>query len=415
MQTYLRLLRENPQYAKLWAAQVVSLLGDWFNTVVLSALVALYSDGSGLAVSIFLLARFLPPLLIGPYAGVLVDRYNRQHILVWCNVLRAGVVPFFLLAQSPDMLWLIYVVTIVQFALSAFFEPAQSAIIPALTRPQQLVEANTLVSITWSVMLALGAVLGGAFAALFGTAAALMFDAFTFLVASGLLAWIHYQPLTNGSPQHRQDTTFVDGLRFLRENPPMRWALFIKIGTHLGNADTLMTILATQVFVLGAQGELSLGVLYSVFGVGAFIAPLLLNRWNDGTVARMRRLVLLGFALSALSWFVIAVAGTFTLLAVGFFVRAIGGSANWTYSTIIIQKSAPDAYLGRMFALDMAGFQLVTVLSTLAHGALVDALGVQNVVLVLVGTGLVCLLPWALWAWAVPRLERQAALAAAAD
>ena len=95
-------------------------------------------------------------------------------------------------------------------------------------------------------------------------------------------------------------------------------------------------------------------------------------------------------------------------------MRALGGSANWTYSTIIIQKSAPDAYLGRMFALDMAGFQLVTVLSTLAHGALVDALGLEQIALVLVGTGLVCLLPWALWAWVVPRLEQQALIVAPA-
>ena len=78
---YLRLLRQHPDFAHLWMAQVVSLLGDWFNTIVLSALVAEFSEGAaldkGLAVSLFLLARFIPSLVVGPFAGVLVDEADR--------------------------------------------------------------------------------------------------------------------------------------------------------------------------------------------------------------------------------------------------------------------------------------------------------------------------------------------------
>lgn len=54
MQSYLRVLRENPEYAKLWLAQVVSLTGDWFNTIVLIGLVTQYSGNSALAISLFL-------------------------------------------------------------------------------------------------------------------------------------------------------------------------------------------------------------------------------------------------------------------------------------------------------------------------------------------------------------------------
>ena len=78
MNAYWRLLRNNPDFTRLWLAQVVSLLGDWFNTIVLAVLVEEYSGGSGLAVSLFLLARFVPPMLVGPWAGVLVDRFRPQ-------------------------------------------------------------------------------------------------------------------------------------------------------------------------------------------------------------------------------------------------------------------------------------------------------------------------------------------------
>jgi hypothetical protein len=60
---YVRLLRGNSDFARLWAAQVISWIGDWFNTIVLSALVASYSSNPGMAVSGFFLAQLLPPML----------------------------------------------------------------------------------------------------------------------------------------------------------------------------------------------------------------------------------------------------------------------------------------------------------------------------------------------------------------
>lgn len=156
MQSYLRILRENPEYAKLWLAQVVSLTGDWFNTIVLIGLVTQYSGNSALAISLFLTLRVLPPLLLGPIAGVLLDRFNRKHILMWSNLLRAIIVPLYLLANSPETIWIIYAVTIAQFTLSTVFEPGQGAIMPALVKPEHIVEGNTLFSVTWSVMLEIG-------------------------------------------------------------------------------------------------------------------------------------------------------------------------------------------------------------------------------------------------------------------
>ena len=80
---------------------------------------------------------------------------------------------------GPDRLWLIYVLSALQFSLSALFEPCRSAIIPALVGPDDLVAANTLGSVTWSVMLAVGAVVGGAVTAIVGTPTALVIDSLT--------------------------------------------------------------------------------------------------------------------------------------------------------------------------------------------------------------------------------------------
>ena len=413
MQRYLRLLRENPEYAKLWFAQVISLTGDWFNTIVLIGLVTQYSGNSALAISLFLTLRVLPPLLLGPIAGVLLDRFNRKHILMWSNFLRAIVVPLYLLANSPETIWIIYVVTIAQFTLSTVFEPGQGAIMPSLVKPTDIVEGNTLFSVTWSVMLALGAILGGVFAFIFGAEAALIADAVTFAVAGLLVMWIQYDPeegrklakaleLETGIAE---DTSFVEGLRFVRKTPQIAAALFVKFGQSMGNVDTLLSVFATQIFVIGNNGEISQAILWSALGFGAILGPMLANRVNDGSVKKMRRLISYGFIMMAISWVIMGFANSLLIVALAILVRAMGGSINWTYSNVIIQKSAPDAKLGRVFSLDTAGFYFATMVSTIIYGSLIDWLGNENLQWIILGSLLVGLVPTAIWHWIVPKLE----------
>lgn len=384
MLAYVSLLRRSPGYWRLWLAQVISLTGDWFGTIVLSTLVARYSDGSGLAISLFLMARFLPPLLFGPFAGVLVDRFDRRKILIYSNILRTFVVLGFLLADSPDRLWIIYALTLVQFTLSALFEPGQSAITPSLVKRDDLVLANTLASITWSVMLAFGALIGGVTSALFGPVVAIVFDSLTFAVAALMIASIKPEhaianPPTEDDEDEGEDGSFREGLRYLREHPATVATMLVKGGYSIGNIDLLMTIFATQIFIMGTDGNLSLGIMYSAFGLGAVIGPLLLNLFHDESIVQMRYMIAIGFLWGVLSWLIMGGATTIWMLSVALIVRAMGGSANWTYSMVIIQKSVPDRYLGRVFSLDLAFFQLITVLSTIAHGLAVDLMTADKV------------------------------------
>lgn len=415
MQRYLRLLRRNPEYTKLWLAQVISLTGDWFNTIVLIGLVTTYSGNSALAISLYLALRVLPPLVFGPFAGVLLDRFNRKNILMWSNILRALIVPLYLLAHDAETLWIIYVVTFIQFTLSTVFEPGQGAIIPALVEPDDIVEGNTLMSVTWSVMLALGAILGGVFAFVFGSQAALIADAFTFAIAGALVWSVQYDPakgrklakaLDLEPSTDEEDTSFMEGIRFVRKTPQMAATLFVKFGLSLGNVDTLLSVFATQIFVIGNNGgEISQAILWSALGFGALIGPIITNMFNDGSVVRMRRLISIGFILMVLSWPVMVIASSLVLIAVGIFGRAMGGSINWTYSNVIIQKTAPDAKLGRMFSLDTAGYYLATLVSTMVHGWLIDTFGIEHINWIIIGTMFVSMIPMAIWFWVVPRLE----------
>ena len=128
--------------------------------------------------------------------------------------------------------------------------------------------------------------------------------------------------------------TYADGIRFLRRQPGVAAALFVKSAQSLANVDALMIIYGTQVFALGDQGITSMAILWAAFGIGAVIGPLITNRFSDESVRILRRLIVIGFVLIALGWLLWGVAPSLELLALAVVVRSMGGSVNWTYSSV---------------------------------------------------------------------------------
>jgi MFS family permease len=124
MEEYLALLRRNPNFRNLWLGSVISQFGDWFNVIAAAELIARLTD-SGVALSYLFLARFLPLFLFSPVAGVLADRFDRKRIMVLSDVLRGVTVLGFLVVREPGDVWVFYLLTVLQFSLSALFTPAR--------------------------------------------------------------------------------------------------------------------------------------------------------------------------------------------------------------------------------------------------------------------------------------------------
>ena len=182
---YWALVRDNANFRYLWSGQIISLLGDWFNLIASAALIAELTD-SGLAVGSLFVVRMLAPVLISPLAGVAADRYNRKYILIAADVGRFFTAAAFLLVRSPEQVWLLYLLSFIQLGIGGSFFPARSAILPDIVSERALGAANALTSATWSIMLALGAALGGLVSGTWGIYPAFAIDALSF-VASALV------------------------------------------------------------------------------------------------------------------------------------------------------------------------------------------------------------------------------------
>lgn len=410
---YLALLRRNGSFSRLWMAQAISFIGDWFNYIAAAALINRYAGASGIAISALILARFLPPLLAAPVAGVLVDRMSRHRLMVLSDVLRALTVICFFLVNESNWAWLPYLLIVVQSFWGAVFEPARSAFMPSVVAADDLVTANLLSSVTWSVMLSVGAILGGLVAGAFGTNVAFVVDSLSFLLSAGLILSIRplYPVADENLPEkekNKSEGSFWEGIQYIRSHPATAATMLIKLGGNVGSFDAILVLFATTVFVVGENGTTSVGLLYAAFGLGAVVGPLVIDRFNDQSVRQMRRLISVGYALIVLGWFSFGIAPILELAWLAVFIKAMGSSVYWTYSSVILQKTVEDRFLGRIFAFDQAGFQLATVISTIITGALTQQASPDLLRSVVIGTAILSFIPCVLWTLSLPWIEKHA-------
>ncbi len=402
MNTYINLLGRNHNYRNLWLAKMISYLGDWFNLLASATLIASLT-GSGTAISYLFLARFLPLFFVSPVAGVVADRYSRRQIMILSDVLRALTVLGFLLIRSDELIWLFYLLTILQFTLSAFFTPAQTALLPKVVEEDDLVAANALDGFTWSSMLAIGAMLGGLATAFLGITAAFVLDALTFLISAWFVSRID---LPMSTPHERMVQAnqgsglfeFVGGLRYLTGRPYILGLALVKAGGALiwGAINVVEIPLAENIFPLNGNGTLTLGLVYAATGLGTALGPILLRQWIGDSRAASLRAITIGFVMLILGVTGLGLANLLSVVLVMTVVRGIGSGAVWVFSSALLQKIVTDEYRGRVFSFEFAVLTLTQSFSVLWAGFAMDSLGmgVQQVLLSMGLAGVAMLLIW---------------------
>src|SRR6267378_497055 len=231
--SYVRLLRENSNFRRLWLAQIVSEIGDWFYTLAIYSLL-LQLTGHASSVALALVLQVLPQTFVGPTAGVVNDRIRRKHVMIAADLMRAVIVLSMLLVRSRGTVWLVYPLLLLETIMAAFFEPARSSVIPNITRRDDVIVANTLSSTTWSMNLVLGATLGGIVAAFLGRDAVFVLNALSFLTSGLLIAGMRFaEPHAEASaPLRPRDlvdySPVVEGIRYVRGKRTLFATVFAK-------------------------------------------------------------------------------------------------------------------------------------------------------------------------------------------
>ena len=402
--SYTDLLRNNRNFRFLWFGQIVSLLGDWFNLVASAALVGLLTQ-SGLAVGSLFVVRMLAPFLVSPIAGVAADRYNRKYVLIAADLIRAVVVLAFLLVRDAGDVWILYTLTAVQMAMSGFFDPAHTAILPDIANRRELGAVNALSSATWSVMLALGAALGGLFSGTFGMYPAFVLDTFTFLLSAALLAQIRMPAKLASATADKTVAAaagqYLRGLRYLRAHLDVLVVALQKaiMALFLSTAFLVIQVaIAQQVFSVGEGGGISLGLMFGITGVGSGLGPIVARKLTGDDPQSLKEAIAYGYLIAIAGIVVTASLLSLETVLLGSLVRSIGSGIIWVFSTHLLLQMVPDEVRGRVFASDFMFFYLGSALASSLVGAALDtSLTISTLIWILAAISVVPTVLWTLW------------------
>ena len=397
---YIRLLRENNSFRNLWYGQVVSELGDWLNSIAIYALILRLSD-SGMAMAGAMMAKLLPIVLISPIAGVVVDRVNRKTVMIASDLLRFIVVLGFLFVEDQGTLWFIYALVIIEISLSGFFEPARSAILPSIVEKNHLVTANALSGATWSVMLTLGAALGGVIVSLFGIRVAFILDALTYLLSAWFIIKISYPNTKYKERIKKQNSSgikgLVEGLRYLISHPTVLVFTLLKSGMAIkGGIMTLIPLFASRLWSDPSAVSMAVGILFSSRGIGSAIGPVLIRKWLGESPKILKVAILAAFFLGSFAILVFSFSKNIWTASLSIGLSGMSGSIVWVFSTALIHLEADRKFLGRIFGIEMALLTLIMGISNGLVGVTIDKLQItiQSVILWMSG---IYMIPGILW------------------
>jgi MFS family permease len=399
---YVELLRSNRNFRQIWLGQVVSQMGDWFNTIALYSIV-LKLTGSGRAVGLVLVARFLPTVVVGPLSGVIADRFSRRTVMIVSDVLRAVIVLGFLFIRRPDQVWLVYTLTVAQLVCSSFFEPARTAAIPSIVTSRELVAANAISSATWSSMLTLGAAIGGVITGAFGTDAAFVLDSLSYLASAAFIATVR---LPKRAPRIKSKLTIskalgiadtLEGARYVVRRPRVLALLLVKPAWGLGGGIlALLAVFGEKIFPVGGSGATGIGVLYAARGIGTAIGPFAMRRFAGETRERMQTWIGISFLIGGVFYVAFGAATNFTIALIVLLMAHTGGSVVWVNSTVLLQSIVEDNFRGRVFAAEFMLLTLTMAASNYATGELLDRFGFSPRA-VTIGIGILFMLPAVVW------------------
>ena len=399
----LAILRQR-NIALLWLGGLISFAGDWVLYIALPVYV--YDlTGSALATGGMFIAQTAPRLLLGSIAGVFVDRWDRKRTMIVANLLSAAALLLLLRVRSIDDLWLVYLAAFVQAAIALFFQPAESALVPALVGEEHLIHANALIALNWELTRLIAPPLGGLVMALFGIGSVVAIDSASFLLSAALIALIALpaaEPVRpSAEPGSRSAGIWravwrelIEGLRLVRQDSLVR-ALFIITGVAMV-AEGLINVLGFPWLKQVLHGDaLVRGWMTSAQAVGGLIGGLLIGRVSrlvrpayligvSGIVLGLVSLALINIAALPIEPSLWLPAALLLKLLQGVPIMGLFVSID-----TLLQRSVADRYRGRIFG----AYGAISALTMLFGQAVASLLGDQvGVVPVLDGMGTMYLL-----------------------
>jgi MFS family permease len=335
----------------IWTGQLISGVGSRLTSFALGIWVY-QTTGSTTQFALIFVAMAVPALLLAPFAGALVDRWDRRRTMIVCEAISAGTLlaMAILFATGHTALWFVYLGVAITALTSVFLQPAYAASIPLLANQEQLNRVNGMVQTGNGVALVGGPALAGVLMGLFPIASVLLVDALTFVI--GMLALMAARvprpqrttPVAEGNLWNEAAT----GFRYVRERPGLLGLLTVFGLTNFffGIASIAITPLVLSV---ANNDERLLGLQMSIGCSGLLVGGLIMSLWGG---PRSRIHCMLGFSLLAGLFLAIhGLAPSFVLVTAAGFALFLTMPFTNSANAALWQSKVPADLQGRCFAI----------------------------------------------------------------
>ncbi|HEY6865768.1 MAG TPA: MFS transporter [Candidatus Eisenbacteria bacterium] len=388
----LLLLQRN--FSALWWGQLISLLGDRLTYLALGGLLLEHTHRGAdpeYPVLLALLGNVMaaPVLLFSPFTGAWVDRMNLKRVLIISDLGRAAIVlavpwAYALTHHTGTAFALVFAL----FTCNVFFLPAKSAITPEIVPPDQLLAANSLLSVAGITATAVGALGGGWVVDHWGWPVAMRIDALTYLVSVGTIAGIRYRaserrPVVPAETPHRYLREVQEGWSVVRHNPHVGLGLTALAAVWIGGG--FLHVAGNQHIqqVASVPGMERVGVLLFVLGLGAALG----TWWINSRGRRWPRPLSLGggMILAGLALIAFAVTRRFAVFAISAFLVGAFAAPAFVLTETLIQEGTELQQRGRIFSLRDFLMRSAFMISVALAGSLSGIFGPQVTILVTAG------------------------------
>ena len=372
---YVQILKNNHSFRRLFIAQELSYIGDWFTVIALFILAGEASDNSPLAIAGVLATRSFSLAAMTPFTGMLADRYSRKGLMICSDLAACLVLLIVLQFDLLNNLSSVYFLAVTMVAAKSIFDPAQYAYLPNICNDEELLTANALGSGGWSLALGIGASIGGLTIAEYGITTALWIDALTFLASAICIITL---PFGGPDTTERESVSvkivtkeITDGWKYILTTPDVRRLVIAKaLWSSGGGAQIFLLILIGMEAGFGDIAA-GIGILFMARGFGSGFGPMAGRPLMRNNFLRPY-LIGLAVGISGIFYAIISLMEWNNLLLIMIFISHASSGFNWVQSTTLTQERAGDEWRGRVAGADFLALTLMMGLSAITAGYILE-------------------------------------------
>jgi DHA3 family macrolide efflux protein-like MFS transporter len=355
----------NKNFFSLWSGQIISEFGDRLNQMALISLVYSRHPGSVMAMANLLFFIVIPVFVIGPFAGVYVDRWDRKRVMIIADILRGLLVLLVPLFVWMDLMFPVYIVVFLVFSATRFFLPSKLALIPDLVSKEKLLVANSLSNTTRMIATILGFALAGLIVKWIGHMWGFYLDSVSYFMSAGLIALITpKEKLVDVREELHMTREIIE--RSIRRNV---WEEIVCGFSHMFRKDKMKVVTSILFMLMAGTGSIfcviivfvqqafgsvteDLGLLGVFLGVGLFGGTVLYGKYGHA-FSKIRTMffcfTVCGVIIDVFAFYS---SGRPVFIVGGILIMLIGAVAApiLTCANTLIHVLVPDEVRGRIFS-----------------------------------------------------------------